>query len=681
MIHHTPKAQKISQKMTIHNHTREDPWFWLNQRENKNVREYLEAENDYVTTQTSAVTSLENKIFEELKGRIKHDDITYPVKKGDYYYYVRTEEGQEYPIYCRKKRLDKNEEEEIYLDGNVITKGYNFAMLRAAEVSPNGQMLAYTLDTEGRNKYTLNVINISTGEKLLNPVIDMTGNVVWAADNKTILYTVQDPTTLRANKLYRQKLGSDNPTLIFEEKDETFRINISLTKSRKYLRLTSSSTLASEIHLLNSENPWGNFKVFSERQKGHEYTVEDGIEQFFIRTNREAQNFRIMTCGQQSFQEDQWQEWLPHCDNTLIESIESFSKYLVVKEIRDGLAWLRMFDLETKESHLIDFGEQTWSVSLAGNWDFESKTLRFVFESLHIPQSVIDYDMENRTSEVKKEREIPSGYNKELYETKRIFTEARDGTKVPVSLVYRKDTALDGSAPLLAFSYGSYGRSMPPWFCTARISLLDRGFIFAIAHVRGGAEMGQVWYEAGKLLNKKNTFYDFIDVAKDLVKRQFTSHDRLFAMGGSAGGLLIGSVLNMAPEVFHGAIAEVPFVDIVTTMLDDSIPLTTAEYDEWGNPNEENFYRYMLSYSPYDNVQKQDYPHLFVFTGFHDPQVQYWEPAKWVAKLRDYKTNDTMLLFKTNFAAGHGGASGRYEALKEQALKWAFLLNLSGKEA
>ena len=671
-----PKAKKIPHELSKHDHVRQDPWFWLNERKNPEVKAYLEEENAYTAQEMAHLDGLEKSLFLEMKSRIKEDDTSVPIKKDGYYYYVQEKKGMEYPIYCRKTSLDATEE--IYIDVNELAKGHDFTNLAAAKVSPDGKKLAYALDTQGRNLFTLHVIDIKSRKELIKPIENMTGNVVWAMDNATLFYTKQDLETLRSYQLYRQKLDGE-AELVFEEKDETFRIGVSLTKSRKYIQLVSSSTLTTENHFLDAMKPEGPFKVFATRDRGHEYFVAHAGHEFYIISNDDARNFKIMTTSDQNWDRSQWQEWYPHREDTLVEDVEVFASHIVIEETKNGLNWLRVINRETKQEHVIDFGEQTWAVSLSGNYDYQTDKLRFVFESMHIPESVIDYHMITKEKELLKEQEIPSGYDKSLYKTERIFSEARDGEKIPVSIVYRKDIALDSKAPLLLYAYGSYGYSMSPWFSTSRISLLDRGFIYAIAHIRGGSEMGRHWYDDGKLLKKKNTFFDFIDVGKDLVKRKYTAHDRMYASGGSAGGLLVGSVINMAPEVFHGAIAEVPFVDVVTTMLDDSIPLTTAEYDEWGNPNIKEFYDYMLSYSPYDNVTAQDYPHLFVATGFHDSQVQYWEPAKWIAKLREMKTNNNQLLFKTNFDAGHGGASGRFESLKETATIWAFLLNLAEK--
>jgi oligopeptidase B len=670
-----PVAKKNSHSIEMHGHVRNDPYFWLNQRDDPEVHSYLKQENQYAEHIMSTASKLEREIFEELKGRLKSSDHSTPVKKGHFFYYVKQQEGFEHPIFCRKTNLEAKEQ--LYLNANDLAVNHKFFRLNDVKVSPDGEKLAYTVDTMGRNIFSLHVIDIKSQKYLMKVVSDMAGQVEWSADSEAVFYTAHDTQTLRPCILMQKHIISDEASSLYHEKDDSSRLEIKVSKSNRYLFVSSTSSESTEIRVCNLEKAETSLKLFAKRETNHKYYIEHNGDGFFIRSNKDARNFRIYCNPEDQFGHHHWVEWWPDNPDILIEQMDVFSDYLILKETKLGLTHIRVIDRHTKSDHLIDMEEETWTASLTQNVDFHSHKLRYIFESMHIPKSLIEYDLGSRSKKTLQEQEIPSGYDKSQYTSKRIFTTARDGTKVPVSLVYKKGTPLDGTAPLLLNAYGAYGYSMLAWFDANRISLLNRGFIYGIAHVRGGSELGERWYTDGKLLNKKNSFHDYIDVSKDLVTKNFTSHDRLFAHGGSAGGLLVGAVLNIAPDLYRGAVAEVPFVDILTTMSDTSIPLTTLEYDEWGNPGIKKYYDYILSYSPIDNVKAQNYPHLLVTAGFHDPYVQYWEPAKWVAKLRSLKTNDTRLLLKTNFDAGHEGSSGRFQQLKIFATTWAFLISIA----
>lgn len=674
-----PKAEIKPEKLEIHGHTRVDNYYWLRERENPAVIDYLKAENAYTEAIMAHTEDLQEQLFEEIKGRIKQDDASVPYKLDDYYYYTRFEDGKNYPIYCRKKgSLDA--EEQVMLDVNVMAEGYGFFNVRGVEVSSNQNLVAFAVDTVGRRVYTMHIKNLETGEVLPDRVPAMTGNIAWANDNKTLFYAKQDPTTLRSYQIYRHVLGSDpaEDTLVFEESDETFRCYVFKTKSKKYLMIGSFQTLSSEYRYLDADQPGGDFQVFLPREREHEYDVDHFQDHFYVRSNEGAKNFKLMKTPVTSTAKENWTEVIPHRDDVLLAGFEIFRDHLVLSERKDGLRQLRIIAWDGSDDHYLDFGEPTYLAYVSTNPDINTTTLRYGYSSLTTPNSIYDYDMVKREKSLLKRDEVLGDFSPDQYQSERRYAIARDGTKVPISIVYRKGTVKNGNNPLLLYGYGSYGASMDASFSAARLSLIDRGFIYAIAHIRGGEEMGRAWYEDGKLLNKKNTFTDFIDSGKFLVAEKYTNPKKLFCMGGSAGGLLIGAVINMAPELFHGAVAAVPFVDVVTTMLDETIPLTTNEYDEWGNPNDKTYYDYILSYSPYDNVEKKNYPHLLVTTGLHDSQVQYWEPAKWVAKLRTMKTDNNRLLLKTNMEAGHGGASGRYKAYRETAFIYAFLLDLAG---
>jgi oligopeptidase B len=674
-----PVAKVDPKELEIHDDVRVDNYYWLNQREDPEVIAYLEAENEYTEAMTAHTEQLQQVLFDEFKERIKQTDVSVPYKLDDYFYYSRTEEGKDYPIHCRKKgSLDAAEE--IMLELNEMAEGHDFFSVGQRAVSYEQDILAYPVDTVGRRIYTIRFKNLTTGEHLPDEIPEVTSNLAWANDNKTLFYTKQDPVTLRRYQVFRHVLGTDPAAdeLIYEEKDDTFSVAVWRTKSKKYLMIGSFHTLSTEIRYLDAKTPQGKFQVFLPRERDHEYRIDHYKDQFYIRTNHEAKNFRLMKTNVARTDKKHWEEVIPNRDDVLLEGFEIFNDYLVVEERENGLMQLRVRPWSGEDEHYLDFGEPAYLAFARNNYDFDTSVLRYHYESMTTPDSVYDYDMATREKTLLKQDEVLGGFDSANYVTDRLYATARDDTRVPVSIVYRKGTQRDGSHALLLYGYGSYGASMDATFSPYMISLLDRGFVYAVAHIRGGEELGRQWYENGKLFHKKNTFTDFIDCAEYLVAENYTRPERLFAAGGSAGGLLIGAVVNMRPDLFKGAYAAVPFVDVVTTMLDDSIPLTTSEYDEWGDPRKKDDYDYILSYSPYDNVEAKDYPSLLVTTGLHDSQVQYFEPAKWVAKLRAMKTDDNRLLLKTQMEAGHGGVSGRDKRYKQTAFQYAFLLDLAG---
>ncbi|WP_309641087.1 S9 family peptidase [Flavobacterium sp.] len=662
-----------------HGDVRIDNYFWLNDRENPEVIDYLNKENDYYNTATAHTKTFQTELFAEMKSRIKEDDESVPYLYNGYYYITRFEKGQDYPIYSRKKG-SLAAPEEIMFNGNAMAKGHKFFQLSGISISNDNQFAVFALDVVGRRIYTLQIKNLVTGEILVDKMENATGNVTWANDNKTIFYTRQDEKTLRSDKVYKHKLGDDTSkdVLVYFEKDDTFNVTVMKGKSKKYIAISSSSTLTDEYRTILADEPDSEFKVFQERIRGLEYSISHYGDSFYIVTNADdATNFKLMKTTENATSKDHWKDLIPHREDVLIEGIDIFKDYLVVSERSNGLNKIRIMPWSGKGEYYLPFEIETYTCYTTTNVDFDTDILRYGYQSMATPSSVIDFNMKTKTKEIKKEQQVLGGkFDKNNYIEERIWATANDGTKVPMSIVYRKGIKKDGKNPLLQYAYGSYGMSMDPYFSSTRLSLLDRGFVYVIAHIRGGEDLGRQWYENGKLLKKKNTFTDFIDCSKYLIAEKWTSAEHLYAEGGSAGGLLIGAVANMAPQLYNGMIAQVPFVDVMTTMLDDSIPLTTGEYDEWGNPNEKESYDYMRSYSPYDNVVAQAYPNLYVSTGLHDSQVQYWEPAKWVAKLRVTKTNDKQLFLDTNMDAGHGGASGRFEALKELAKEFTFLLDL-----
>ncbi|WP_396172335.1 S9 family peptidase [Flavobacterium sp.] len=674
-----PVAAKKDTVLEKHGDKRVDPYFWLNNRENPEVINYLKAENEYYQKMTAHTKDFQKELFEEMKGRIKEDDESVPYLYNGYYYNTRFEKGKEYPIYSRKKG-SLTAPEEILFDCNELAKGHAYFKLVGLNVSLDNKWVSFATDYVGRRIYTLQIKNLETGAIQPEKIENVTGNCVWANDNKTLFYTTQDAQTLRSDKVFKHVLGQDvsKDVMVYFEKDETFNIGVMKTKSKKFLVIGCSSTLTSEYLYLNAETPEAPFKVFQKRVRGLEYNISHYGSDFYIVTNKDkATNFKVMKTPETATSKENWKDLIPHDEKVLIEGIEIFKDFLVVEERSNGLNKIKIMPWSGKGDYYLPFEIETYSAEVGTNVDFDTDILRYGYQSLATPYSVIDFNMKTKTKEIKKEFEVLGGkFDKNNYKEERVWATAVDGTQVPISLVYRKELKKDGSNPLLQYAYGSYGNSLDPQFDSTILSLLDRGFIYAIAHIRGGEDMGRQWYEDGKLLKKKNTFTDYIDCSKFLIQQKYTSKDHLYAQGGSAGGLLMGAVVNMAPELYNGVIAQVPFVDVITTMLDETIPLTTGEYDEWGNPNDKKYYDYMKSYSPYDNVKAQDYPTMLVTTGLHDSQVQYWEPAKWVAKLRTMKTDNNLLFLDTNMDAGHGGASGRFESLKELAKEFSFLLDL-----
>jgi oligopeptidase B len=674
-----PKATKKPHKLEKHNDIRIDDYYWLNDRENPEVIDYLTKENAYYNKMTAGSKDFQKVLFTEMKSRIKEDDQSVPYILNGYYYITRFEKGNDYPIYSRKKNT-LSAPEEIMFNCNDMAKGHAYFNLGGVSVSPNNQYATFAVDIVSRRIYTIQVKNLETGEILSDKIENVTGSSTWANDNKTIFYSKQDPKTLRSDKIYKHILGTNakKDVLVYEEKDDTFSVYVYKEKSKKYIVIGSSSTLTSEYQFLDADKPDEKFKMFQPRVRELEYSISHFGDYFYVLTNKDkATNFKLMKTPVNATLKENWKDVISHRADVLLEDIEIFRDYLVVEERANGLTKLRIMPWSGKGEYYLPFDSETYSVYTSTNVDFDTDVLRYGYQSLTTPSSIIDFNMTTKTKEVKKEQEVLGGkFDKNNYDEKRIWATAIDGTKVPISMVYRKGLKLDGKNPLLQYAYGSYGYSMDCTFSSTRLSLLDRGFIFAIAHIRGGEDLGRPWYDNGKLLKKKNTFTDFVDCSKFLISQKYTSSTHLYAEGGSAGGLLMGAIINMAPELYHGVIAQVPFVDVMTTMLDDSIPLTTGEYDEWGNPNEKEYYDYMKSYSPYDNVKAQKYPNLLVTTGLHDSQVQYWEPAKWVAKLRAVKTDTNLLFLDTNMETGHGGASGRFEALKQVAKEFSFLLDL-----
>jgi oligopeptidase B len=674
-----PIAKVEPTRLEKHGHARVDDYYWLKERENPEVIAYLEAENAYTRAMLAHTEELQETLFEEIVARIPERDASVPYRKGDYYYYHRYVEGGEYPLYCRKKgSLDA--EEEVLIDGNREAEGHQFWALRGFAPSPDHTKLAYAVDTVGRRLYTLRFRDLATGADLAEEVADITGNHAWAADSATIFYTRQHPETLRWHQIYRHEMGTDPAAdvLVYEEADEEFSSYVYKTKSERYLVIGSDQTLSTEARFLDAAQPEGAFQVFLPREENHEYSIDHVGDRFYLRTNWQATNFRLMTAREDATAKENWIETVPHREDTLLASFELFDNHLVVSERSQGLIHLRIRRLSDGKEHDLDFGEPAYLAYVGDNPEPGTTILRFEYTSLTTPDSVFDYDMESRERTLLKEEPVLGGFDKQDYVTERLWATAGDGVQVPISIVYRRGFPRDGSRPLWLYGYGSYGSSTNASFRSSRLSLVDRGFAFAIAHIRGGQEMGRQWYEDGKLLKKMNTFTDFVDCGRFLVEQGYTSPDRLFAEGGSAGGLLMGAVTNLAPELFRGVVSHVPFVDVVTTMLDSDIPLTTSEYDEWGDPNVREYYDYMLSYSPYDNLAAKAYPALLVTTGLHDSQVQYWEPAKYVARLRTLKQDTYPLLLHTNMEAGHGGATGRFKRHRETALAYAFALDQIG---
>ena len=674
-----PIAEKIEKKLTIHNDERIDNYYWLNQKENPKVIDYLNAENKYYEAQTAHTKTFQEDLFEEMKSRIKEDDESVPYKKNNYYYTTRFETGKQYPIYSRKKE-SLEAVEEIMFEVNKLAEGHNFYKLSGLSISPNNKYAAFGVDTVGRREYTLQFKNLETGELFPEKIKNSTGGAAWATDNKTVFYTQKNPTTLRSEKIFRHILGTE-PSLdveVFYENEEAFSTYVYRTKSEKYLIIGSHSSVSTEYRILEADNPTGDFRVFQTRERDLEYNIAHYNHNFYVLTNKDnATNFKLMKTSSKETSKENWKDVIPHRADVLLEDISIFKDFLVVEERSNGLNKIRIMRWDDSEDFYLPFEEETYSAGVYYNPEFDTNVIRYGYNSMTTPSSVIDFNVDDKTKDVKKEQQVLGGkFDKNNYTSERLWATAKDGTKIAISLVYKKSTEISKNTPLLLYGYGSYGHTIDAGFSSTRLSLLDRGFVFAIAHVRGSEYLGRNWYEKGKLLNKLNTFYDFIDCAKFLIDKKYTSAKHLYGSGGSAGGLLMGAVINLSPELFNGVVASVPFVDVLTTMLDDSIPLTTGEYDEWGNPNEKEFYDYMKLYSPYDNVKRQNYPNILVTTGLHDSQVQYFEPAKWVAKLRDFKTDNNLLVLHTDMEAGHGGASGRFDALKEIARDYSFIIDL-----
>ncbi len=674
-----PHPTKIARELAIHGDVRNDEYYWLNDRTNPDVISYLNQENVYTRAKMADVAELETRLFDEIVSRIKQDDSSVPYEDEGYIYYTRFNEGQQYPIYCRKVAVEGSEET-ILLDVNLLAEGKSYCNVAAVQVSKDNRLLAFAVDYVGRLQYTLLFKDLVTNKLLDDSISEINGSAEWADDNKTVFYTLNDPQTLRSWQVKRHQLGTDaaSDDVVFEETDEEFNCEIYKSRSREFLFIASTQTLSTEVRMLSTDHPTGEFEIFRSREENHEYSVDHLGGRFVVRSNLDAPNFRLFQVSGQDFRPEKWEELIGHRTDTFIEDFDLFDRFLVVSERTNALTQLRIIANDGSADDRLPFAEPAFVVNSSPTPDPESLWLRYRYTSLTTPNSTFEYNMATREKRFLKEEPVLGDFRRENYRTERVWATARDGVQVPVSIVYHKDTPRNGTAPCLEYAYGSYGSSMDPSFQVTLLPLLDRGFIYAIAHIRGGQEMGRNWYETGKLLHKKNTFTDFIDVGKFLIENKFADPNRLYARGGSAGGLLVGAVVNMAPEQYHGVIADVPFVDVVTTMLDDTIPLTTFEYDEWGNPNEKGYYDYMLSYSPYDNVVDARYPNLLVTTGLHDSQVQYWEPAKWVARLRDHWKGDNLLLLKTNMDAGHGGASGRFDRYKEVAFRYAFLLKLAG---
>ncbi|MCP4310217.1 MAG: S9 family peptidase [Bacteroidetes bacterium] len=673
-----PVAAKKAKKLTIHGDTRVDDYYWLRERENPEVIAYLEAENTYREGVMKGSENLQESLYREIIGRIKQTDESVPYKENGYFYYVRYVEGKEYPIYCRKK--DSLEaEEEVIANVNKMAEGIAYYDVGGISISPDNRYAVMGIDTVSRRKYTLMIKDLETGDMLDDNIPMTTGGASWAGDNQTIFYTRKDDVTLRSVAIYRHTMGTSasKDVLVFEEADETFSTYVYKSKSKEYMIIGSSSTLTSEYQVLSADDPTGEFKVVQPRERGLEYDIAHFGDHFYIITNLDAVNFRLMKTPVTKGGKENWEEVIAHRKDVFLEGIEIFRDYLVVNERKEGLNQLRVIRWDNGSEHYVEMGEEVYTAWISTNLDFDSELLRYGYSSMTTPASTFDYHLASKEKTLLKQQEVVGDFDPANYETKRLYAVADDGKNIPMSIVYRKGIELDGTNPTLIYGYGSYGHTMDPYFNSHRLTLLDRGFVFALAHIRGSQIYGRPWYEDGKLLKKMNTFTDFNNCSEHLISEKYTSAGNLYAMGGSAGGLLMGAIINLQSELYRGVIAGVPFVDVVTTMLDDEIPLTTGEYDEWGNPKDEKYYKYMLSYSPYDQVEKKDYPNMLVTTGLHDSQVQYWEPAKWVAKLRDMKTDDNLLLMYCNMDTGHGGASGRFERYKETAMEYAFLLKLA----
>ena len=676
---HPPKAEKKPKILSIHGDNRIDDYYWLNERDSPKVIEYLEAENKYYEQKTAHYKSFTEDLFQEMKSRIKEDDESVPYKYNGYWYITKFETGKDYPIYIRKKETLETEEELLF-DCNKMAEGHDYFRLAGLSVSPDNTKVSFAIDITGRRQYKLHIKDLITDQILEDKVENTTGSSSWANDNHTLFYTRKDSETLRAYQIFKHKLGSEKDDLVYEEKDDTFGAAVYKSKSKKYIVIVCYSTLTNEYHILDANQPDENFRLFQERIRGLEYGIAHYKNDFYILTNKdEATNFKLMRTSEHRTGVENWEDVIPHREDVLLEDIEIFQDFLVLSERSNGLNKIRIKHWDNSDDYYLPFDNETYTAYVGRNVEFDTNLLRYGYTSMTTPSSVIEFDMVSKSKTILKEQEVlGDNFDKSDYLSERVWATASDGTKIPMSLVYKKGMKKNSQNPLLQYAYGSYGSTTDPSFSSTRLSLLDRGFVFVISHVRGGEYLGRQWYEDGKLFKKKNTFTDFIACSKFLIDEGYTSAEHLYAYGGSAGGLLMGAIVNEAAELYNGVIAAVPFVDVVTTMLDDSIPLTTGEYDEWGNPNEKDYYHYIKSYSPYDNVESKAYPNMLVTTGLNDSQVQYWEPAKWVAKLREFKTNNNLLFLDTNMDAGHGGSSGRFEALKETAKDYAFILDLEG---
>ena len=685
-----PKAEKIPHVLSAHGYDRIDNYYWMRlsdeqklakkpDAQTQKVLDNLHAENAFKNDILKHTEKFQNELFDEIVGRIKKDDESVPYMDNGYWYYTRYEKGKEYPIHCRKKR-SMDGVEEVMIDVNTWAEGHDYFSLTSLSVSPNNKYVAFSVDTLSRRVYTINVKDLETGEILKDKIKGVQGAAAWTMDSKTFFYTVKNDITLLSEHINRHTLGSSqsDDVRVYTEKDNTYYIGVYRSRSDKYMIIYNNHTLNSQFHILKANNPYGEFREFSPREAVHEYSIEHYNEKFYIVTNWDALNFRLMETPDNSTSKENWIEVIAHRDDVMILDIDVFINHLVVSERIDGFRQIRVIDQQNGEEHYIDFGEEVFTSYTTTNISFNTNILRYGFTSLKTPFSTLDYNMDTRESTLLKQTEVVGGHNPDDYITERLLAPSRDGTMIPISIVYKKGYKKDGNGNLLQYAYGSYGASMDPGFRSSRLSYLDRGFAFAIAHIRGGQEYGRQWYEDGKMFNKMNTFTDFIDCSQFLISENYTNSDHLFAMGGSAGGLLMGAVLNLAPELYKGIIASVPFVDVTTTMMDETIPLTSNEWDEWGDPREKKEYDYIMTYSPYDNIVQQDYPNILVTTGYFDSQVQYWEPQKWVAKLRDMKTDNKQLLFHTNMEAGHGGKSGRFLRYREDALEMAFMFDLVG---
>jgi oligopeptidase B len=683
-----PIANKVKKELKIHNDIRIDNYYWLNQRENPEVISYLNQENKYKETKLKSTKKFQKKLFEEMKGRIKKDDNSVPYFFNDYWYITKYEKNKEYPIYTRRY-LNIEGQEEVLLDVNELAKDYDYYQVSGISISPDNKKMAFGVDTLSRRIYTIKVKDLSTGKMYQDQIHGVNSYSTWAADSKTMFYTGKDEQTLRSDRIYRHKLGNNqkDDKLVYEEKDDTFSTFVYPSKSREYIMIGSSSTMSTEYRFLSSKTPLDTFKIIQKRERGLEYSPSHVGDMFYISTNiDESTNFKLVKTPISSTEKSNWEDVIPHRDDVLIEDSEFFNDFMAIGERSNGLLKIRIKSFDGKEDYYLDLSSQfdfennTYSASIGYNPNFKTNLLRYSFTSLTTPYSIIDYNLISKDEEVQKQQEVLGGnFNSGNYTSERVFATAHDGVQIPISIVRHVNTELTSQTPLLQYGYGSYGLTRDPSFSSIRLSLLDRGFVFAIAHVRGGEYLGRAWYENGRMLNKKNTFKDFISCSEFLIEKGYTSKQHLYAEGGSAGGLLMGAIMNMAPDLYNGIIAAVPFVDVLTTMLDDTIPLTSGEWDEWGNPNDREYYDYIKSYSPYDNLIETEYPNTLITTGLHDSQVQYWEPAKWIAKLREFHKGENIILLHTNMDTGHSGSSGRFEALKEVAMEYAFLFMLEGK--